>query len=87
VFSIVCPYQVYVPSFVDLWGFATASQNLNPTALHVVEIDHRIKTNISTELKSYDGLGHSGMFILSKYLRQVLATTDRIITDSHPIFL
>ena len=87
VFSIVCPYQVYVPSFVDLWGFATASQNINPTELPAAEIDRKIKTNISTELKSYDGLSHSGMFTLSKYLRQVLATTERIITDSHPIFL
>src|SRR4030065_1281575 len=42
VFAIVCPYQAYVPSFVDLWGFTTASQNINPTELLSEDADHRI---------------------------------------------
>jgi spermidine synthase len=33
IFKVVRPYQVYVPSFVDLWGFHTASDNLDPTRL------------------------------------------------------
>ncbi len=87
VFSIVCPYQVYVPSFVDLWGFATASQTLNPASLSAEQIENKIQNNIVSKLKSYDGISHSGMFSLSKYHRQVLAKTDRIITDDHPIFV
>lgn len=86
-FSIVCPYQVYVPSFVDLWGFATASENLDPTKLSADEIDCRIRAKVSIEFKSYDGMSHIGMFTLSKYLRKVLNATDRIITDDHPIFV
>jgi len=87
VFSIVCPYQVYVPSFVDLWGFATASQSLSPTTVSPAEVDRRILQRISTELKSYDGLSHQVMFALSKYLRQKLAKPGRIITDANPLYM
>jgi spermidine synthase len=85
VFSIVNPYQVYVPSFVDLWGFATASQKVNATRLSADQIDSRISTRLTKELRSYDGLSHQSMFALSKHLRHKLATSKRIITDSNPI--
>jgi spermidine synthase len=85
VFSIVCPYQVYVPSFVDLWGFATASQSLNPAKISSAEIDNRISKRLSKELKSYDGISHQAMFTLSKHLRHELARAKRIITDANPV--
>lgn len=85
VFSIVCPYQVYVPSFVDLWGFATASQSLNPAKISPAEIDNRISKRLSKELKSYDGISHQAMFALSKHLRHELARAKRIITDANPV--
>ncbi|HEX75429.1 MAG TPA: polyamine aminopropyltransferase [Dehalococcoidia bacterium] len=86
VFSIVCPYQVYVPSFVDQWGFATASQSLTPAKLSPKEIDHRILTRLFKKLKSYDGVSHQALFTLPKHLRHQLAITKRIITDKKPIF-
>jgi spermidine synthase len=87
VFSIVCPYQVYVPSFVDLWGFATASQKLNAASLSPAQIDSKISKSLTKELRSYDGLTHQSMFALSKHLRHELATSNRIITDTNPIFM
>ncbi len=87
VFSTVCPYQVYVPSFVDLWGFATASQSLNPAALSPAEVDRRISKKLSKELKSYDGLSHQALFALSKHLRRMLTKTGRIITDANPLYM
>ncbi len=39
VFTTVCPYQVYVPAFVDQWGYATASLSLNPALLSPGTID------------------------------------------------
>ena len=86
VFSIVCPYEVYVPSFVDLWGFATGSRSLDPTKLSPKEIDRRISTRLSKKPKSYDGLSHQASFILPKHLRHQLAITKRIITDKKPVF-
>ena len=87
VFPLVRPYQVYVPSFVDLWGFAAASQSLDPSVLSPDEIDHRISTRLSGELKSYDGLSHQALFTLPKHLRHELAVENRIITDASPIFI
>lgn len=87
VFAIVCPYQAYVPSFVDLWGFATASQTLNPVKLLPEEVDRRISARLLKKPKSYDGLTHQGAFILPKHTRHQLAITKRIITDRHPIFV
>jgi len=86
VFSVVCPYQVQIPSFLGLWGFISASQSLDPAKLMPQEIDARISARISKELKSYDGLTHQAMFIIPKHIRQELATTKKIITDKEPIF-
>lgn len=87
VFNIVCPYHVYVPSFVDLWGFATASAGLNPINLSTEEIDRRISARLTKRLKSYDGLTHQSLFTLPKHLRHQLAITRRIITDRKPVFV
>jgi spermidine synthase len=87
VFSIVCPYHVYVPSFVDLWGFATASPSVRPTELSPEEIDCRISARLTKRLKSYDGLTHQSLFTLPKHLRHQLAVTRRIITDRKPVFV
>jgi len=85
VFPIARPYQVHVPSFLGLWGFAAASQSLDPSELTLEEIDARISTRISKEPKSYDGLTHQAMFTIPKHIRQQLAASKRIITDKQPI--
>jgi len=87
VFKIVCPYQTYVPSFVDLWGFAAASQCVKPTELSPEDIDCRIRARLSKKLKSYDGLTHQSLFTLPKHIRHQLAVTRRIITDRKPVFV
>ena len=85
VFPIARPYQVHIPSFLGLWGFVSASQNLAPSELTPEEIDTRISTRITKKLKSYDGLTHQAMFTIPKHIRQQLAATNRIITDKEPI--
>ncbi len=87
VFAIVCPYQAYVPSFVDLWGFATASQIINPASLSPEEIDSRISSRLLRMPRSYDGLSHLTAFSLPKHTRHQLAITRRVITDKKPIFV
>jgi spermidine synthase len=85
VFAIACPYQAYVPSFVDLWGFATASQSINPTELLSDDVDRRIASRLLNKPKSYDGLTHQSLFTLPKHTHHQLAITKRIITDKKPI--
>jgi spermidine synthase len=87
VFDIVCPYQAYVPSFVDLWGFTTASQNINPAGLLPEDVDCRIVARLLRKPRSYDGLTHQSAFILPKHIRHQLAITKRIITDKNPVFV
>ena len=85
VFPVALPYQVHVPAFLGLWGFVSASQSLDPCKLTPEEIDTRIATRISRELKSYDGLTHQAMFTLPKHIRHQLAISKRVITDQEPI--
>lgn len=85
IFKIVRPYQVYVPSFVDLWGFHTASDTLDPLALVPREVNRLIGLRVRGKLKSYDGRAHLGMFTLSKYLRGKLKRAGKVITDADPI--
>ena len=85
VFPIVRPYQAHVPSFNSLWGFATASQKLDPQKLTPEEIDLKISTRISRQLKSYDGLTHQAMFTIPKHLRLKLSEIEKVITDKEPI--
>ena len=85
IFKYVCPYQVYVPSFVDLWGFHAVSDELSVDRLSPVVINKRIKERTSGNLRTYDGIAHRGMFSLPKRLRNKISRTRRIITDQSPI--
>jgi len=85
VFRIARPYQAHIPAFFGLWGFVTASQNLDPCELAPEEIDTRISTRISKKLRSYDGLTHQAIFTIPKHIRQQLSASTRIITDKEPI--
>jgi spermidine synthase len=87
VFNIVCPYQTYIPSFVDIWGFATASQSVSPIELSPEDVDSRISSRLTSRLKSYDGLTHRSLFILPKHLRHELETVRKIITDQKPVIV
>jgi len=85
IFKIVRPYQVYVPSFVDLWGFHVVSDTLDAAALSPMEINSRISQRLNSELKSYDGTAHKGLFALPKRLRKQLTRSRKVITDKDPI--
>jgi spermidine synthase len=85
-FSVVAPYQAEIPSFGGSWGFAVASNNLDPRQLSPEEIDRRISDRVNGNLRFYDGLTHRGMFSIPKYLREEMAADKRIITRDEPLF-
>ncbi|UCC60569.1 MAG: polyamine aminopropyltransferase [Dehalococcoidia bacterium] len=85
-FSIVAPYQTEIPSFGGTWGFAVASQNLDPRELLPEEVDRRISSRINKDLRFYDGITHRGIFSLPKYLREEMNRDKRIITRDQPLF-
>ncbi len=71
VFPVASQYRAHVPSFGGEWGFAFASdgQVPDPVLLSAEEIDRRLSSSVSDELRFYDGTTHRGMFHLPKYLR------------------
>lgn len=85
-FSVVAPYQAEIPSFGGTWGFAVASQNLDPRELSPEEVDRRLSRRVSKPLRFYDGLTHRGIFSIPKYLREEMAREKRIITKDQPLF-
>ncbi len=85
-FSVVAPYQAEIPSFGGTWGFAVASQNLDPRELSPEEVDRRLSRRVSKPLRFYDGLTHRGVFSIPKYLREEMAREKRIITKDQPLF-
>ena len=85
-FSMVAPYQAEIPSFGGSWGFAVASNSLDPRQLSPEEIDRRISDRVNGSLRFYDGLTHRGIFSIPKYLREEMAADKRIITRDEPLF-
>lgn len=86
VFEIVRPCAVHVPSFTDVWGFACASQKLDPAALDPEEVDRRIAARCARLPGSYDGPAHRAMFSLPKHIRGKVAATRRVISDAKPMY-
>jgi len=84
VFLSTKPYHVYMPSFGLVWGFVIAGEALPQIGME--EIDSRIQDRISSDLKFYDGITHSNIFSLPKYLREGMAKEDRVITKDNLIF-
>jgi len=87
VFPSVFPYETHIPSYGGMWGFALASQKLNPLHLPPMEIDRTISARMKRGLRFYDGTTHQGMFSLPKHLRQAIDEEKRIITEEEPLFI
>ena len=87
VFSSAFPCQAHISSYGGMWGFALASQKLNPLHLPPMEIDRTISARMKRGLRFYDGTTHQGMFSLPKHLRQAIDEEKRIITEEEPLFI
>ena len=87
VFPSVNVYEAFIPSFGTTWGFVIGSNSLDPSELSIQEIDARIRSRIDNELGFYDGVTHTGMFNIPKYLRESINKETRVITKSNPLFV
>jgi spermidine synthase len=87
VFPTVRAYQANIPSFGLPWGFALASNTVDPKAISEEEINERVSSRIKGTLKCFDGQTHHGQFLLSKAIRDRMESERTIIEDNRPLYI
>jgi spermidine synthase len=73
VFRLVTPYFVHIPLYGSIWGFACASDSLDPRAIDPAEVDRRVAARRIADLQYYNGDTHRAVFALPNYVRSLLA--------------
>ena len=86
-FPATSAYETFVPSFGATWGFVVGSLGGGPAAMRPAEVDARLGERSIGGLRHYDGVTHTGMFALPKYLRTAMRAERRVITKGDPLFV
>ena len=73
VFSQVTPYFVHIPIYGSVWGFACASDSLDPRAIAPDAVEKVIAERKIGDLQYYNGEIHRAMFALPNYIKKLLA--------------
>jgi spermidine synthase len=73
VFARVTPYFVHIPLYGSIWGFAIASDALDPKAVTPEEIDARLGQRGVGDLQYYNGEIHRAVFALPNYVRKLVS--------------
>ena len=73
VFARVTPYFVHIPLYGSIWGFAIASDALDPKAVTPEEIDARLARRGVGDLQYYNGEIHRAVFALPNYVRKLVS--------------
>ena len=72
VFRVVAPYFVHIPLYGSIWGFACASDSLDPRALSPTDVERVIGERGVGDLQYYNGDVHRAMFALPNYVRSLV---------------
>ena len=72
VFARVAPYFVHIPLYGAVWGFACASDTLDPRTLGPDEVERVIAARGLGDLQYYNGEVHRAVFALPNYVRKLL---------------
>lgn len=73
VFQVVRPMLNYVPLYGTLWGYASASQTLDPLQLTPQEVRERLERLGIGELQFYNENTHFSLMALPNYVKDILA--------------
>jgi spermidine synthase len=73
VFRVVAPYFVHIPLYGSIWGFACASDSLDPRLVEPAEADRRLAARGVGDLQYYNGETHRAVFALPNYVRGLVA--------------
>lgn len=72
VFARVTPYFAYIPLYGSMWGFAVASDTLDPRALAPADVERVIAARGLAHLQYYNGEAHRALFALPNYVRSIV---------------
>jgi spermidine synthase len=73
VFALVTTYFVHIPLYGSIWGFACASDTLDPRAVPPEEAERRLAARGVGGLQYYNGEVHRAMFALPNYVKALVA--------------
>jgi spermidine synthase len=73
VFAKVTPYFVHIPLYGSVWGFACASDVLDPRTVPPQEADRILAQRGVKDLRYYNGDVHQALFALPNYIRELVA--------------
>ena len=83
VFRHVRPMLNYVPMYGSLWGYASASQEVDPLLLSESEVKERIESLGLTKLQFYNEKTHFSLMALPNYVQELLANPREPFTKSN----
>ena len=72
VFSYVAPYFVHIPIYGATWGFAVASNTLDPRAMTAVDVEQRLHDRGVGDRQFYNGEMHTAMLALPEYIKTLI---------------
>lgn len=72
VFARVNTYFVHIPLYGSIWGFACASDSLDPRTVSPEEIERRLAERGVGDLQYYNGEVHRAVFALPNYIRELV---------------
>jgi spermidine synthase len=72
VFRRVTPYFVHIPLYGSIWGFACASDTLDPREMSPADVERVIERRGIGDLQYYNGEVHRAMFALPNYVRALV---------------
>jgi spermidine synthase len=72
VFPVVTTYFAYIPIYGSIWGFACASDTLDPRTISPEEVERRIAARGIADLQYYNGETHRAVFALPNYVRELV---------------
>ncbi len=72
VFKRVTPYFAHIPLYGSIWGFACASDELDPRAMSADEVERVIAERKLADLQYYNGDTHRAVFAIPNYVKPLV---------------
>ena len=72
-FPLVTTYFAHIPLYGSIWGFACASDSLDPRGVAPEEVERRLAARGVGDLQYYNGEVHRALFALPNYVKALVA--------------